>query len=159
MSDCKRYPWFIWCATVGGLGLLPKAPGTWGSLSGIALGFALAVSPWSYLLRVLLLLLFALFAWWIILLAEAYWEHDDKRIVIDETIGQALVLAWLPVTPVTVLLGFALFRLFDIWKPWLVGYFDRHWHSALGTLLDDVIAGVFALVTLYLLQLTFSYLA
>lgn len=153
-----------WLATSGGLGNLPKAPGTYGSLPGLLLGPLIQVcllSPpgdshwgpirfitshrWIFLAVLILILLGA----WIISRVEKMWgTHDDQRIVIDETIGQAVTLAFCTPDYVSILLGFALFRLFDIVKPGPIGWIDRKVPGAWGTLLDDVLAGVAAAIVL-----------
>lgn len=143
-------------ATVLGIGHLRPAPGTWGSL--VAL-------PWALLLHVLggfpLMLLAVLvgFAkgWWATAIVTAEGEdHDPSYIVVDELVGQWIALlplsfaAWGNGMSILVMwpgwiAAFVLFRLFDIWKPWLVGWADRR-GDALGVMLDDVIAGVFAAI-------------
>ena len=143
-------------ATVLGIGHLRPAPGTWGSL--VAL-------PWALLLHVLggfpLMLLAVLvgFAkgWWATAIVTAEGEdHDPSYIVVDELVGQWIALlplsfaAWANGMSILVMwpgwiAAFVLFRLFDIWKPWLVGWADRR-GDALGVMLDDVIAGVFAAI-------------
>ena len=142
--------------TVIGVGYIRPAPGTWGSL--VAL-------PWAWLLHVLggfpLLLLGVIAAflkgWWATSkMTEGSDDHDPSEIVIDEVVGQWIALlplsyaAWSNDIPVHVMwpswiAAFALFRLFDIWKPWIIGWADRR-GDALGVMLDDVIAGVFAAI-------------
>ena len=70
--------------------------------------------------------------------------------LIDEIVGQLIVLTAAPHHPVAVLAGFALFRLFDILKPFPVGWIDRHLHGGLGIMLDDVAAALYALLVLQL---------
>lgn len=87
---------------------------------------------------------------WSIARVEALWNtHDDGRIVIDEVAGMFLTLSWFPFDVLHVALGFALFRLFDIWKPGPVGYIDEKWPGAWGTFFDDVVAGAFAGICLW----------
>lgn len=85
--------------------------------------------------------------------------HDDGRIVWDEFAGQWLTL--LPLVPLIewnlaallwLAVGFALFRLFDIAKPWPIGYLDKKVHGGVGIMLDDMVAGVFAAAVLALLR-------
>lgn len=140
--------------TVLGVGYIRPAPGTWGSL--VAL-------PWAWLLHVIAgfpLLVLAV----VVGFAKGWWataqmtkgadNHDPSEIVVDEVVGQ-----WIAVLPLSYaawrmeidilnlwpgwIAAFVLFRLFDIWKPWLVGWADRR-NDALGVMLDDVIAGIFA---------------
>jgi phosphatidylglycerophosphatase A len=141
-----------------GSGLAPKAPGTFGSLAALALYPALA---WLALPAYLGVLAVAIVAGVAICghAAAALEVHDDGRIVWDEFAG--LWLALVPLVPVTdwswrtaawLLVGFGLFRLFDIAKPWPIGYLDRRVHGGLGIMIDDLLAGVFAGVGLALLM-------
>lgn len=140
--------------TVMGVGYMRPASGTWGSL--VAL-------PWAWLIHVvggLPLLVLAIVAafvggWWATMkMTSGSDDHDPSEIVIDEVVGQWIALlplsiaSWRMGIDITVMwpgwiAAFALFRLFDIWKPWIVGWADRR-GDALGVMLDDVIAGVFA---------------
>ena len=136
-----------------GLGRIKKAPGTFGSLPGLALGFAIhhiAVAstatwdPWTSALplTVMLALVIAL-AWWCIARTERVLGiHDDQRIVIDEVAGQAIAVCALPISWAWYVAAFALFRFFDITKPGLIGRIDRDGPGAFGTLMDDVVAGI-----------------
>lgn len=159
----KLPPWTIssLLAVAFPLGILPKAPGTFGSLAGIPLAFAVIQTSaqfdqFALLAAITALTLFGIFSFWIIKQTEEYWQtHDDGRIVIDEVLGQAIVLTFVPFDLIHIIAGFVLFRLFDIWKPWLVGYADQKLPGAWGTLLDDVIAGIFALIALLLLSEVF----
>ncbi len=142
--------------TVLGVGYIRPAPGTWG---------ALVALPWAWLLHVLggfpLLLLGVIAAflkgWWATSkMTAGSDDHDPSEIVIDEVVGQWIALlplsfaAWNNDIPIHVMwpgwiAAFALFRLFDIWKPWVIGWADRR-GDALGVMLDDVIAGIFAAI-------------
>ena len=75
---------------------------------------------------------------------------DPGVVVIDEIVGVLIALAAVPLHPAAALAGFALFRLFDIAKPFPVGWVDRHLHGGLGIMLDDVAAGLYALLVLHL---------
>lgn len=147
--------------TVFGVGYIRPAPGTWGSL--VAL-------PWGWLLHVLggfPLLVIAVIAgfakgWWATAkMTAGSDDHDPSEIVVDEVVGQWIALlplsyaAWTRGLDMLVMwpgwiAAFVLFRLFDIWKPWLVGWADRR-GDALGVMLDDVIAGIFAALGVMLL--------
>ncbi len=142
-----------WIATALGAGLLPRAPGTAGSL--------VALLPWWFVLRELplawylavLVLGFGLGAWACGVACGRLGVHDHGALVWDEVIGMwiALILAPASSRPGTVVYmaaAFALFRLFDIWKPWPVRVADRRVHGGFGVMLDDVIAGLYALVVL-----------
>lgn len=135
------------------LGLAPKAPGTFGSLAGIPLGLAIFAWGQNWIIQTLALILFGIFSWYVIHKTETFWNtHDDGRIVIDEVLGQAIPLSYFTGDWKMVLLAFGLFRFFDIVKPGPVGWADQKLPGAWGTLLDDVIAGVFALGVLVILR-------
>ncbi len=135
----------MFIATGAGTGYLPKAPGTWGSLLGVALWFGLRhLGPASYVLIIAALFLVGAACAGA---AEKIVDHADPGlVVIDEIVGQLIALTAAPHHPLAVLAAFLLFRLFDILKPFPVGWFDRHIHGGLGIMLDDVIAGLYALL-------------
>jgi phosphatidylglycerophosphatase A len=145
-----------WLACGLGSGLTPVAQGTFGSLA--------ALLPWL-LLRELplpiyvaaLLLGFAVGVWACNVAGRALGVDDHRSLVWDEFIGQWIALipllipAWLPASGLRwwmLLACFALFRLFDVWKPWPIRWLDRHLKGGLGVMLDDVVAGVFAAIVL-----------
>lgn len=137
-------------AVVYPLGMLPKAPGTWGSLAGVPVAFGIAyatrgLGSFSEVAAIGLLILLGIFSWWTIDRTEAQWHtHDDGRIVIDEVLGQAIASVFFPFDAFHIIAAFVLFRIFDIFKPGPIGWADRKLPGAFGTLLDDVIAGIFA---------------
>lgn len=135
-------------ATWFGAGLLPKAPGTWGSLAALPFAWAFwSAGGRSLLVFATIVVFFA--GWWA---AERFIEAsgvaDPGAVVIDEVAGQWLVLTVAPPHFWTYLLGFVLFRLFDVTKPWLAGWADRTVKGGLGVMLDDVFAGLFGAVIL-----------
>lgn len=137
--------WSLWVATGGGLGLLPHAPGTWGSIGAIFVYLLLCWLPWwaySVIFTALLLLGTAATAQ----AGQRLPEHDDSRIVIDEILGMLLTLVWLPQTAAGLASGLILFRVFDILKPFPIRTIDRRLHNAWGVMLDDLLAGLFAAV-------------
>lgn len=146
----------ILLASSFGLGFIPKAPGTFGSLAGLALAVffqhllgQLGYSGFEFfLLAGTAGLLLSGLAVLVITQVEKQWPHDDSRIVIDEVVGQFFVTVWFPTTWVYILLSFVLFRAFDIAKPGPIGWVDKEWHSGLGTLVDDLIAALFAFLIL-----------
>ena len=152
----------IGLATAGGAGLIPKAPGTWGSVVGVGVGLAAQKAvvlagagsgmPF-YVAAILIWLGIIVISWKVTAAAEAHWNnHDDKRIVIDEVAGQMLVTMFFCATWTQVLLGFLLFRLFDIWKPGPIGWYDRQ-STSWSTVADDLLAGLAALACLWVLTL------
>ena len=80
-------------------------------------------------------------------------KTDPKEIVIDEFIGQSLVLVLLPLTYQNYILGFVLFRFFDIYKPIPIKYFEKKYQNAFGVIFDDVIAAGYALLAIYIINI------
>ncbi|MCG8671631.1 MAG: phosphatidylglycerophosphatase A [Pseudomonadales bacterium] len=137
-----------------GSGAAPKAPGTWGTVMGAALYIPLSgLSLWPYLAVVLLSFVIGIYLCG--KTSKDWGVHDHGGIVWDEFVGFWITMIAVPFTWYWLLLGFALFRLFDIWKPWPIKYFDQHVHGGLGIMLDDVLAGIFALVILQLVIFVF----
>ena len=139
----------MFIATGAGSGYLPKAPGTWGTLVGLLLWWPLAgLSLTAYLATVAVLFIVGVASAGA---AEKILDRGDPGVVgIGEIVGGLIALAAGPLHPVAALAGFALFRLFDIAKPFPVGWVDRHLHGGLGIMLDDVAAGLYALLVLHL---------
>ncbi len=130
-------------ATSFGLGYLPLAPGTWGSLAGVALyWWAMDYGlGWPMLLCITLIL--PLIGWFACREGESAWGHDPGRVVIDEVAGQWLTLLIGGSASWPYLIGgFVLFRIFDIWKPGPVDKLQRL-PGAWGVMADDLLAGVF----------------
>lgn len=140
---------YMFIATGGGSGYLPKAPGTWGSLVGVLLWLLFhGMSPAQYGLLITGLFIVGTIAAGA---AEKIMDRPDPGlVVIDEIVGQMIALAAAPVNPAVIILGFAFFRFFDILKPFPVGWLDSHIHGGLGIMLDDVAAGFYALLLLQL---------
>lgn len=145
-----------WIASLGGVGYLRPAPGTWGSLAALPLAYGIQVLGGFWLLLVLTVAAF-LIGWYATRsVTQGGADEDPSWVVIDELVGQ-----WIAIFPVCYgamfmsvevwrlwpgwVAGFVFFRLFDIWKPWMVGRADRM-GTPLGVMLDDVVAGVFAAV-------------
>ena len=144
-------------ATLFGIGHLRPAPGTWASAVTIGLGYALHRLGHFPLVAAATLAATALGFWSVRRFTAGMADKDRSEIVIDEVAGQLIALCatsagfWFAGLPSDVVpwpglvVPFVLFRLFDIWKPWLVGRADRRTDAA-GVMLDDVWAGVFAAV-------------
>lgn len=146
-SVVLRHP-LGWIATGLGSGFSPRAPGTAGTIA--------ALLPWWFWLRGLplaydlgvLVIAFAIGVWasqWVVRRSGV---NDPQVVVWDEFVGVWIALIAAPAGWPWMLAGFALFRLFDIWKPWPVRWADQRVHGGLGVMLDDVIAGVYALIVM-----------
>jgi phosphatidylglycerophosphatase A len=141
-----------------GSGLSPKAPGTAGSF--LVLFFA---PLWIYLGTYPSCAVIAISALIGIPIcgrtAQLMGVHDDGRIVWDEFVGQSMVLipmlalgkltTFNSMTLINILIAFGLFRLFDIWKPWPIRYFDRSVHGGFGIMIDDILAGMIAALIMW----------
>ncbi len=126
-----------------GSGLAPKAPGTFGTLAAVPL--FLLVAPLSSPLYLLLLLLMSVAGIYICgKAAEDAGVPDHGAIVWDEFVGFLITMFLIPITWQSLLVGFLLFRLFDIFKPWPISYLDKNCHGGLGIMLDDIVAGIAA---------------
>ena len=138
---------FMGIATGFGAGYLPKAPGTWGSLLALPLHFFLRqLAPNHYALA-----LTGIFFLAVITAGQAEKILDRKDpgvVVIDEVIGMLITLIAAPNNPLIWLLGFALFRFFDIFKPYPIRIIDQRINGGMGIVLDDVLAGIYSLIVL-----------
>jgi phosphatidylglycerophosphatase A len=143
-------------ATWFGAGLLPKAPGTWGSLA--ALPFAWVITQHFGMLGLVIatVLVFALGMWVSEILVQRFGGEDPQAIVIDEVAGQWVVLVMVPPDLVYYAAGFVLFRIVDIFKPWPANWADSQVKGGLGVMLDDVLAAPYAMAVLYGLTLVMA---
>ncbi len=135
-----------------GTGLSPYAPGTFGTLVGIP--FVLLMAPLGLVAQ--LVLVVAGFLLGVYVCGESARRlgvHDHGGIVWDEVIGYAVTMLAVPAEPAWLLAGFALFRFFDIVKPWPIREADHSLKGGVGIMLDDVLAGIFAGAILYLVHL------
>jgi len=133
-----------------GSGLAPKAPGTFGTIAALPFWYVLQFLPPAYYV-VVLILAFILGVYLCGATADALGVHDHGGIVWDEFVGLWIALFMVPMHLGWILLGFALFRLFDIWKPWPIRVLDAKVHGGFGIMIDDVLAGIYAYLTLQLL--------
>ncbi len=134
-------------ATVFGAGYSPFAPGTAGSL--VSGGLYLILKPGGFLPWILLAL-FLLLGFWGSYAGRKRWGGDPSKVVIDEFAGCWISIMAVPPDwgAIGVLAAFVLFRIFDIFKPWPVSFFDRM-NSAAGIMLDDVAAGIMAALVVF----------
>jgi len=135
-------------ATWFGTGLLPITPGTWGSLAALPFAWAIRSHLGTTGLTVATVIVFTIGWWAAATVAKASAIEDPGAVVIDEVAAQWLVLLPAPLDPLTYTLAFLLFRFFDIWKPWPVRWAERHVKGGLGIMLDDLLAAVYAVVSL-----------
>lgn len=149
-----RHP--LQCLAFGfGSGLMPKAPGTFGTLVAVPLYWLIQdLSLPAYSL--VLVLTFLLGIYLCDLTARALETHDHPGIVWDEMVGYWLTMLLAPAGWQWILLGFVLFRVFDIFKPWPISWLDRRVKGGLGIMLDDVLAGAYAFVGLQLIAYLWS---
>ena len=152
-------------ATLFGIGLLPLAPGTWGSLLGLILflyaEIYLSINEKEFYFLLFLIVLFSFVICYFATKGLENHEKDQKSIVIDELAGM-----WVALIPVAgiismreviicSLLAFLFFRIFDIWKPYPIDIVDRKIKNYFGIVVDDLIAGVYAAIAIYLILLLF----
>ncbi|MBK7789746.1 MAG: phosphatidylglycerophosphatase A [Saprospiraceae bacterium] len=152
----NRIPKII--ATFGGVGYLPLAPGTWGSLLAtlvyLGLGWTNHNSSWLSIILILLSGFIYFIGVWAVKQLKEEWGNDPSRVVIDEACG--IFVTFIPITfsLTNAFLGFILFRIFDIWKPFGIRKIDQM-EDAGGhhVMLDDVAAGIYSAVVLWAINL------
>jgi phosphatidylglycerophosphatase A len=136
-----------WLAYGFGAGLSPWAPGTVGTVAAVPIYLSLQPLPLFWYLGLLTAMLL-IGIWACGKTARELNAHDPSAIVWDEILGYLLTMTGAPPGWVWMALGFALFRLFDILKPWPIRELDRKVRGGLGVILDDLLAGLIALVLL-----------
>ena len=142
-----KFDWFILTGFFSGL--LPKAPGTWGSIVGCIIAYiVIKFFPTPTTTLWLLITLFTIIG---IKLTDKYeqngGEHDDKRIVIDEIVGVLIAISLFnnlkEDTLIKIFLAFVTFRFLDIYKPSIIGRIDQKLKGGVGVMVDDILAGIF----------------
>ncbi len=134
-----------------GSGLAPFAPGTFGTLMAVPLYLVMSKLPLAgYLLVTLVVCVVGV--WICGRSSEKLGVHDHSGIVWDEFAGYFITMILAPPSWLWIVIGFALFRLFDIWKPWPISFLDKKVHGGLGIMIDDVVAGIFAMICLQALS-------
>lgn len=154
LSIAQGLPWWhpaALIATVGGIGRLRPAPGTWGSLMAIPPAWMLSTIFGAGGLAVALPMIVIAGIWASEIYVRRTGRPDPSAIVIDEVAGQWLTLIALPADPLAYTLGFVLFRAFDIFKPWPISWVDRKIGGGIGVVADDLLAGSMAGVVGWLL--------
>jgi len=152
-------------ATLFGIGMLPFAPGTWGSLFGLILFFYtniyLSINKQFFYLLLLVIILTAILVCYFATKELGENEKDQKSIVIDELAG--VWIAFIPVSSIVMMqefftysiLAFLAFRVFDIWKPYPIDRIDKKIKNYLGVVLDDLVAGLYAAIIIWLILILF----
>ncbi len=138
-------------STVLKIGYLPLAPGTWGSLAALACWYLFLPSISSITFIVLIIIIFVLGIYTSSITESELDKKDPSVIVVDEWVGQWIALMFLPKSFEWGIVAFALFRLFDIWKPYPINRLDDI-KGGFGIMLDDVLAGIYALIGVQLLR-------
>ena len=147
MQKFNKFKWFLLTGFFSGL--MPKAPGTWGSVVGVIIAYLVILfMPNPNITILLLAVLFTIIGYKLTNEYEATVTiHDDKRIVIDEIAGVLISIGVLgnlrQDTLLKLILAFLAFRLLDIWKPSIIGKIDEKAPGGLGVMGDDVVAGAF----------------
>ncbi len=145
----------FWLSVGFGSGLLRPAPGTWGSFAGLLIAYTiLQVSYGAYILSLITIIALIAGTFAIDYIEKTTGVHDAPEIVIDEFVGQWIVLIPLLVIESSLLiyaLAFVLFRIFDILKPWPISWLDQKVTGGFGVMIDDVVAGIFAALLLFLI--------
>jgi len=136
--------------SVLGIGFIPIASGTFGSLAGLVIGYFLNLLSYN---------LFFLFIPTLFILGviasntyqKVTGEKDSSVIVIDEVVGQLIAMMFVMDNIVLVFISFIIFRIFDILKPWPASYADKKMSDGFGVMLDDVFAGIYAAILVCLI--------
>ncbi len=141
----------IFFASGFGSGFIPIAPGTWGS----AVGVGLVWRFWgdSIFIQFLWVLLLGVLGIWVSGVTCQYFKRQDcQYIVIDEIVGLMITMIGIPITGYELVIGFLLFRFFDVVKPMPVNWVDRKLKNGFGVMLDDVVAGIYGNLIMHLMM-------
>lgn len=136
-------------ATWFGCGLTKLAPGTWGTVGGLPFGIAILYFGGIPLLLLGIVIVFIIGYWASGKFEKITGKHDDQAIVIDEVVGGWIALLAAGTAIIPVILSFLLFRFFDIFKPWPVSWADKKLGGAMGVMIDDVFAGIYAALVIF----------
>ena len=149
-------PWYF-LALGFGSGLAPKAPGTFGTLAAIPVYLLLV--QFGDLGYAVFVIAAAIFGCWLCqIVADDMRVKDPASIVWDEFVGLWITLFMLPSGIHWIIIGFMLFRFFDIVKPWPIGWIDKHVKGGVGVMVDDVVAGLISFCLIQLLAYSQSWL-
>jgi phosphatidylglycerophosphatase A len=157
-----KNPWHL-LATGFGSGLSPIVPGTMGTLASIPLYLLLVQLPLSAYI-VMLIVTFFIGIKICQVTSDDMGVHDHGSIVWDEFVGMWLTMLIVPLLKLPadewkwLITGFVLFRFFDMVKPWPIGWLDARIHGGLGIMIDDIVAGIMAGISLYMVGLAAGWL-
>ena len=138
-------------STFFGLGFVSPLPGTLTSF--LTLVIIWTIQTYFGIKITILFILFITLIGYISVKKNPNNKSDPKEIVIDEFIGQSLVLVFLPLTYQNYILAFIFFRFFDIYKPMPINYFEKKYQNAFGVIFDDIIAAFYSLISIYLISI------
>ena len=138
-------------STCFGLGFVSPFPGTLTSF--LTLVIIWTIQTYFGIKITILFILFITLIGYISVKKNPDNKSDPKEIVIDEFIGQSLVLVFLPLTYQNYILAFIFFRFFDIYKPMPINYFEKKYQNAFGVIFDDIIAAFYSLISIYLISI------
>jgi phosphatidylglycerophosphatase A len=140
-------------ATWFGSGLIIPASGTWGTIGGILFGIPLLLLTNSLIVLLTAIILFFVGLKSVEELEKRLPDHDSSFIVIDEVVAILICIALLPkdYLYLNLIIVFALFRYFDAKKPWIISYLDKNIKGAMGVMLDDIVAAIFSVLSLWLI--------
>ena len=155
-NEPKPNPVNIWSpvsliATLFGVGHLPTAPGTWASAFALPMGWAINYYFGTFGIPIAIVAVFVIGCVVSSIYVKKAGVNDPGAIVIDEVVGQWIVMISAPPTIIGYGACFLLFRLFDVLKPFPIFLLDRHVKGGFGVMLDDVMAGIYAFAVLFTL--------
>ena len=137
-----------WLSTCAGIGHLPIAPGTWGSLAALPAAYVIALEIGHIWLIPISIAVFLVGIWASGAYVRQTGREDPGVIVVDEVAGQLLTLALAPPGLVAYAAGFLVFRALDIFKPFPANWCDRNVKGGLGVMADDMVAGAYGMAIL-----------
>lgn len=163
MDQSKTTPFIVWFATLYKIGFCPIAPGTLGALFGFCIWLLLVYFHINRSAIFVITLLIIIIGFFVSRKAILFFNNNDpKQVIIDETAGYLLTMALAPLYIanfklifIQAIVGFGLFRFFDIVKPWPVSYFDEKVKGASGVMLDDIVAGIMSSIALWMYYFAF----
>ena len=138
-----------WLATWFYVGHLTKSPGTVASIVALPLAWGIVWLGSAWLLFSAAMLVFFFGRWAVQIHMDEGGVHDPGSIVVDEIVGQWITLLAAPLSPLAYIVGLIAFRVFDILKPWPIGWLDQNVKDAFGVMIDDVVAAIYAGMVLY----------